>query len=315
MASKRQQQLFDRQCDVLCVDGSHLFWRSAAAATLSVDGNPTGGIYAFIKALIRVHERFGGEIVVCWEGGRRETLKRVHAFSGYKKRKPQPERDAARESMSEQYVQLVELLGALGITQAKAPGWEADDALATLAHRADKQGCVAGIYTGDSDLCQCVTDNVFVIRPLPKSIMVSDMAEVIERFGCTPKQIPFLKALSGDGSDGIPGVRSIGPKTAAHLVQEYKSLIGVTRATKTGEKPVIPRFGNKGWENLCESVRSGELALWWQLARVNRTAKLKIRWCEFDSKMVVALLMKLKFRTMLGAREREQLRRLTEPNR
>jgi 5'-3' exonuclease len=312
MTDKRQQKLFDRRCDVLLVDGSHLFWRSAAAATLSADGNPTGGIYAFVKALIRVHERFGGEIVVCWEGGRRETLKRVAAFDDYKKRKPQPERDAARETMSEQYVQLVELLGALGVTQAKTPGWEADDALATLAHRADKQGSMVGIYTGDSDLCQCVTENVFVIRPLPKSIEVNDVARVIERFGCSPKQIPFLKALSGDNSDGIPGVRGIGPKTAGHLVNLYKSLIGATRGAKAGEKPDIPRFGDKGWEALCESVRSGELNLWWQLARVNRTARVKIRWCEYDSKTVVAMLMKLKFRTLLGAREREQLRRLTE---
>ncbi len=312
MVTKRQQSLFDRRCDLLAVDGSHLFWRSAAAATLSVDGNPTGGIYAFIKALIRVHERFGGEIVVCWEGGRRETLKRVAAFEGYKKRKPEPERDAARESMSEQYVLLIELLTALGVTQAKAPGWEADDALATLAYRADRGGSTAAIYTGDSDLCQCVTENVFVIRPLPKTVIVCDVEEVTERFGCSPKQIPFLKALSGDNSDGIPGVRSVGPKTAAHLVDLYKSLIWVTRAVKLGAKPTIPRFGDKGWEALCESVRSGELALWWQLATVHRRAKLELKMGRYDSKRVAAMLMKLKFKTLLGAREREQLRRLTE---
>jgi DNA polymerase-1 len=171
---------------------------------------------------------------------------------------------------------------------------------------------MAGIYTGDSDLCQCVTESVFVIRPLPKTIVVSDVEEVNDRFGCSPKQIPLLKALSGDNSDGIPGVRSIGPKTATHLVELYGSLIRVIRAAKAGVKPTIPRFGDKGWEALCESVRSGELALWYQLATVHRRAKLEIRMGRYDSKLVAALLMKLKFKTLLGAREREQLRRLTE---
>jgi 5'-3' exonuclease len=303
----------DPKADVLLVDGKHLYWRAASATLLDVEGSPTGGIYAFVRSLCKVHERFGGEIIVCWEGGSRRALKRTMAFPEYKKHKaPDPEREVTLEVMADQIKQLHQLLSALGITQAKAPGWEADDAMATLARRAAKNGHVAAIYSGDSDMYQCVNDRVFMIRPITKDIEVITPEGVAALTGVAPSKIPLWKALSGDTSDGIPGVNGIGKVGAARLVNELGSIVNVMRAARAGEKPEVTRFGDRAWEALRQAATDGQLTLWWRLARVNSRATVLTERSTLDTSALIQQLRMLKFRSLLSHREMYRLKGLTK---
>jgi DNA polymerase-1 len=302
----------DPQLDLLLVDGKHLFWRAAAAATLSVDGSPTGGIYAFIRALCRVHERFGGLIVVCWEGAIRRKLVRTERFPDYKNRgEIDPTREETIRLMIEQTDRLMDLLRLLGIAQAKAPRWEADDAMATLARRAELRGHRVGIYTGDSDLCQCVSDLVSLIRPVGKDVEVIDRAGVNEWLGVRPGLVPLVKAFSGDNSDNIPGVKGIGKVTGARLANELKSIYRALEAAREDRKPKVPRFSDKAWEALRVAATDGQLVLSWQLARVNRRASVDVEWSELDRRALVRELVALRFKSLLGNREMYRLRKLS----
>lgn len=301
----------ERKCDLLLVDGKNLFWRSAAATSMSIDESPTGGIYAFLKALIRIHEMFGGFIVVCWEGSRRKDLARAKMYPGYKDRgEPTLEREELIKQMAEQAGRLSKLLGVLGVTQARAPRWEADDAMATLARKSELQGRSVGIYSGDSDMCQCVSDQVFVIRPVGREIEVVDHDAVTDWLGVRPGLVPLLKALAGDSSDNIPGVKGVGKVIAARMVTKYGSVYQVMKAAQNG-KPSIPRLSDRAWEALRQAASDGQLLLSWRLAKVNRQAKVEFEWSEYDHSALVKELLSLQFKSLLGNREIYKLQCLT----
>lgn len=301
------------ECDLLLVDGKHLFWRSAAATMLSIDEAPTGGIYAFVRALTRIHEEHGGEIVVCWEGASRRDLVRTSMLPSYKDRgEIDAERKDLLDQMFSQLDRLIDLLRALGITQAKAPGWEADDAIATLARRAEVQGHRAAIFSGDSDLCQCVSDSVFLLRPVGKEVVVIDREGVDDWLGVRPGLVPLLKALAGDSSDNIPGVPGIGKVTAARLANECGSIYRILSAVRKDRKPSVPRFPDRAWDALKQAATDGRLTLSWRLARVNRRAEVRFDFSSLDCKALVKGLVALRFKSLLGNREMYRLRRLTE---
>lgn len=311
MLNSSQSDFSEPQCDLLLVDGKNLFWRAASSSDLTADGKQTAGIYTFLRALIKIHEKFGGVIVICWEGGKRRTMKRVEMYPEYKLRKSDPEREEILKTVFSQLDRLIKLLGVLGITQAKAPGWEADDAMATLARRTEKKGYITAIFSADSDMFQCVTDSTFVVKPISKGIEIIDSDKVQEHLGVHPDQVPLLKALSGDPSDGIPGVNGIGKVGAAKLIEKLSSYTNIIAATKADQKPDISRFGNKAWEALKISAENGELELWLKLAQVNPKADVEITLSEYDGRSVIRELISLRFQTMLRLRERDQLRRLT----
>src|SRR5215210_2174611 len=140
-----------------------------------------------------------------------------------------PEYKAHRTSMPEelrvQLDHLDEILEAMNITAIRAEGYEADDALATLSRHAPED-VELFIVTGDQDAMQLVDGHVKVLRTTRgvSETKTYGRQEVIEEYGVTPEQIPDYKALVGDPSDNIPGVRGIGPKGAASLLQEFGSV-------------------------------------------------------------------------------------------
>ncbi|HZC18703.1 MAG TPA: 5'-3' exonuclease H3TH domain-containing protein, partial [Rubrobacteraceae bacterium] len=137
-----------------------------------------------------------------------------------------PEYKAQRTSMPEelkvQLDHLDQILDAMNIPAIRAEGFEADDALATLSKRVP-EGVELMIVTGDQDAMQLVDGNVKVLRTTRgvSEMKAYDRQEVIEEYGVTPEQIPDYKALVGDSSDNIPGVKGIGPKSAASLLREF----------------------------------------------------------------------------------------------
>src|SRR5918995_160409 len=153
---------------------------------------------------------------------------RVYLIDGYSLlyREIYPEYKAQRSSMPEelkaQLDHLDQILEAMNIPAIRAEGFEADDVLATLSKRVP-EGMELGIVTGDQDAMQLVDGNVKVLRTTRgvSELKSYGRAEVIEEYGVTPEQIPDYKALTGDPSDNIPGVRGIGPKGASSLLREF----------------------------------------------------------------------------------------------
>jgi len=148
---------------------------------------------------------------------------RVRAYAGYKSERP-PDPDG----LPEQFDVLRDVLDALGQTVSEAPGWEADDAIATLCATAPP-GDVLEVVTGDRDLLQVVSDGDPTVRVLftvkgVSQLAAFDCAAVEEKYGVPPDRYAEFAALRGDPSDGLPGVRGVGEKTARTLIQQYPSI-------------------------------------------------------------------------------------------
>ena len=122
-----------------------------------------------------------------------------------------------------------EVLEAMGVTALTAPGYEADDILATLAASAQAEGMEVLICSGDRDSFQTVTERCTVLYPVKGVSTLRRMTpqEVEERYGVTPERYPHLAALVGETSDNLPGVPGVGPKTAAKWLNLYDGLDGV----------------------------------------------------------------------------------------
>ena len=158
-----------------------------------------------------------------------------------------------------------ELCEALGFAWAKAPGYEADDLLATAARLETEAGGTALVVTSDRDAYQLVSDSVTVLAPrtggyAPDRI---DRAEVVSRYGVLPEQVPDFIALRGDPSDKIPGAKGIGAKGAADLLLRYGTLEGIVAAADE----LTPRQG--------EAVRDERLALFRRVATMDRRAPIE----------------------------------------
>jgi DNA polymerase I len=179
-----------------------------------------------------------------------------------------PDYQSGREfdpEIVEQLERMPELCEALGFAWAKAPGYEADDLLATAARLETGAGGRALVVTSDRDAYQLVSGSVTVLAPrtggyAPDRI---DRAEVVERYNVLPEQVPDFIALRGDPSDKIPGAKGIGAKGAAELLGRYGSLEGIVEAADE----LTPRQ--------AEAVRDERLALFRRVATMDHAAPVK----------------------------------------
>lgn len=120
---------------------------------------------------------------------------------------------------------LPQFVAACGFAYAKAPGYEADDFLAAAVAQEERRGGTAIVASGDRDAFQLVSDRTTILQPVRAGEMARiGPAEVRERYGVEPKQVPDFIAIRGDPSDKIPGVAGVGPKGAASLLRRYGSL-------------------------------------------------------------------------------------------
>src|SRR5918997_2903815 len=158
---------------------------------------------------------------VVWDGGMPKF--RLEIFPEYK-----AQRSAMPEELRSQLDHLDEILAAMNVPAIRAEGFEADDALATMSRQVP-EGDELYIVTGDQDAMQLVDGDVRVLRTTRgvSETKTYGRDEVVEEYGVTPEQIPDYKALTGDSSDNIPGVRGIGPKGAANLLKQFGTVAGV----------------------------------------------------------------------------------------
>jgi DNA polymerase-1 len=120
---------------------------------------------------------------------------------------------------------LDDVCAAFGVRSIRKKGYEADDIIATLSEKLSASGYEVRIISSDKDLMQLVTDNISLFDPIKSRIIKAK--EVLEKYEVLPSQMTMLQALMGDASDNIPGVSGIGPKTAAKLINEFKTLDGI----------------------------------------------------------------------------------------
>lgn len=190
------------------------------------DGQPVNALHGYLDMTTRLlRDYVPDELVHVYDANWRPEP-RAAAYGPYKAERPEQP-----ETLDPQFEWLREMLDALGMTQAQAPGWEADDAIGSLC-AAGESGDRFDIITGDRDLMQLVQDGgkdaptvrlLFTVRGVT-NLDVYDAAAVRERYGVPPRRYADFAILRGDPSDGLPGVTGIGEKTAARLVRDYSSL-------------------------------------------------------------------------------------------
>ena len=186
------------------------------------DGLPTGALYAFMNMLLKYHDELNPTHVIATFDSPGKVF-RHEMYPDYKAgRRPMPDDLAAQIPVAE------ELLEALGFQPTALPGYEADDLLGTLARCGERKGMRVYILTGDRDTFQLVSEQSSVIF-LTTSKGKTNSEEItpqkmIDVYGVSPEQWIDVKALMGDSSDNIPGVKGVGKKTAVRLIQSYGTL-------------------------------------------------------------------------------------------
>jgi DNA polymerase-1 len=211
---------------LLAIDGDSLAHRAYHALPKSIrgaGGRPAGALVGFANFLVRLWDaEHPAAVLVAWDTLEVPTY-RHEALEGYQSGRE------FEDAIVEQLAVLPTLVESFGFATAKAPGYEADDFLAAAAARWDGPVLVA---TSDRDAFQLASDRVTILQPVKG---VSELArigpaEVRERYGVEPEQVPDFIALRGDPSDRIPGAPGVGPKTAATLLAQYGSLEGALAA-------------------------------------------------------------------------------------
>jgi DNA polymerase I len=207
---------------LLVVDGDSFAHRSYHALPKSIRrrGNKGGGaIVGFANFLLRLYiEEQPRAVLVGWDTLDAPTY-RHRALQSYQSGR------VFDAELLEQLDSLPQFVGACGFIAAKAPGYEADDFLAAAAGWEEQRGGTVVVASGDRDAFQLASDRTTILQPVRAGEMARiGPAEVHERYGVEPRQVPDFIALRGDPSDKIPGASGIGPKSAASLLRRYGSL-------------------------------------------------------------------------------------------
>ncbi|GAB1540677.1 DNA polymerase I [Scytonema sp. NUACC21] len=290
----------------ILVDGHSLAFRSYFAFAKGRDGGlrtkmgiPTSVCFGFLKSLLEVMATQQPQaMAVAFDLGL--PTFRHEADDTYKADRPGTPEDFIPDLKN-----LHELLEALNLKIVTAPGYEADDVLGTLAQQAAKTGYKVKILTGDRDLFQLIDPEkeISVLYFSPESLKRSASAgitefgpeQVKEKLGIEPSQVVDYKALCGDKSDNIPGVRGIGEKTAVQLLNTYGSLEKIYAAL--GEiKGATQKKLETGKEDAEKSRYLAAIVLDVPLEIDLENCKLK----GFDTDGLIPILEKLEFKTFLS---------------
>ena len=203
------------------VDGSSYLYRAyhAMPELTNSKGQSTGTIYGVVNMLRKLLRDYQPSHIAVVFDAKGKTF-RDAMFPEYKANRP-PMPDDLREQIEPIHA----IVRAMGLPLLMIDGVEADDVIGTLAQQATEQSIKTVISTGDKDMAQLVNQYVTLINTMSNTL--TDVSAVHEKYGIAPNRIVDYLALMGDKVDNIPGVPSVGPKTATKLLQQYDSLDGV----------------------------------------------------------------------------------------
>lgn len=210
---------------LVLVDGSALAFRSFYALFTSgmrrSDGTATWAVYGFLNSIFDLLEtRKPDMVAVCFDLA--EPTFRHKEYEDYKANRAEMPDDLAT-----QWPMIKEAVEYLDIPILEKAGFEADDIIGTLARIAEQKKMNVQILTGDQDAFQLLDGHIQVLMPGKNGLATFGRGEVFEKLSVWPEQIVDYKALCGDSSDNIPGVKGIGPKTAVQLLTEFQTLENV----------------------------------------------------------------------------------------
>lgn len=238
----------------LVLDGSSLIYRAFYALPMlqTTRGDFTNAIFGFSAMLVRLLKDFDPDLAVNCLDASRKTF-RTELFSDYK-----AHRDKTPDELLSQIQPIIELCQSLGIKTVSKQNYEADDLIGTLATQSAQLGIDTVIVTGDRDALQLLQPNlrVFFTRKGTQNLKIYDESSFQKEFFITPQQLIDLKALQGDKSDNIPGVPSVGSKTATVLIEEYGDIDNLFARIET----VTPRIKSKLLEHEKQIRLSKQLA-------------------------------------------------------
>jgi DNA polymerase-1 len=241
---------------IFLVDGHAIAYRSYYAfirnPLTNSRGENTSAVYGFIRVILRLMEKYAPDRLVVVFDSEEETG-RHQQYEQYK-----ANRTAMPDDMRPQIPIIKEVLEAMGLPVLAAPGYEADDIIATIALKAADEGFDVRIVSSDKDLFQLLGDHVRMIRPSKGNDLEDEIGPeyLRERFGLSPAQIVDLLAMMGDSSDNITGIKGIGEKTALKLLQEYGTL---DRVIENAESIKPAHVGRKIVEGKEDALFSREL--------------------------------------------------------
>ncbi len=247
----------DMNNKIVLIDGHSILNRAfyGLPDLTNSEGLHTNGIYGFLTIMFRILEEEKPDYLTVAFDVHAPTF-RHKMYAEYKgTRKPMA------EELRQQVPVLKEVLHAMGVRTIECEGLEADDLLGTLSKRCEEQGMEVAVISGDRDLLQLATEHVKIRIPKTKQgrTQVEDYYadDVKERYQVTPQEFIDLKALMGDSSDNIPGVPSIGEKTATKIIAEYHS---IENAHEHADELKPPRASRALVEHWDMAVMSKELA-------------------------------------------------------
>jgi DNA polymerase-1 len=282
----------------LAIDANAIIHRAfhAYPPTLQTeDGLQTNAVYGFATMLLNALENFHPEYVMCAMDTSKPTF-RHEIYPDYKGTRPPTD-----QSLIDQIPMVEEVLNSFNIPIIKKEGYEADDILGTLSKytsigKWQDENMDMYILSGDKDLLQLVREDVYVCLPNGsfKNLEVYDNEKVQEKYGYTPEQVVDYKAMVGDSSDNIPGIKGVGDKTATKLLDKYGSLDAIYHHIDDL---------NKRHKNLfTESIEQAEFSR--KLAKIETNMKLDIHLTDciledFDRNKLMYTFKRYNFKSLL----------------
>lgn len=258
------------------------------------EGLHTNAVYGFLNIMFKILDEEKPDFLTVAFDLSAPTF-RHKMYAEYKgTRKPMP------AELAEQVPLMKEALTAMNICVVTKEGYEADDILGTLAKRAESEGMIVSVVSGDRDLLQLATDNIKIRIPKTKKgtteIEDYNTAQVVETYGVTPVEFIDMKALMGDASDNIPGVPGIGEKTAGAIISKYHSI-------ENAYEHVDEITPNKARTNLKEYYEQAQLSK--VLATIDIKAPVEYSFdnagmSDMFSKEAYQLFKRLEFKSILS---------------
>ena len=281
---------------IVLIDGHSILNRAfyGVPDLTNAEGLHTNAVYGFLNIMFKILDQENPEyLTVAFD---------VHAPTF--RHEMYPEYKGTRKPMAEELRQQVpmikEALQAMGVKMIEQAGLEADDLLGTLSVRCEKLGMEVSVISGDRDLLQLATEHVKIRIPKTKQgrTEVEDYyaADVKERYQVTPEEFIDLKALMGDASDNIPGVPSIGEKTAAKIITQYHSIENAYEHVDEVKPPRASKALKEHWDLAVLSKKLAAIHTEADFAYEIEEAKLS----DLYTEEAYAYFQRLQFKNLLS---------------
>lgn len=278
------------------IDGNSYIHRAyhAIRNLTTSKGESVNAVYGFTKMLLKITNEYNPDyIAVCFDYP--APTFRHKEFPEYKATRKKTE-----DELKNQFPLIKEVVSALNIQMFEKEGYEADDLIATIADKAEKNGIETMVVTSDKDVLQIVNDKINILNEVKNEIINSDAVKV--KMGVIPENITDYLALAGDSSDNIPGVSGIGGKTAANLINQYGKLENII------EK--LPAIGGRVGDLIKEQSESAMLSK--KLAILVKDVPIDFKFESLKSKKpdnekLLNILQKLEFYSLIKVLVKDEI--------